>query len=335
MSPMHDRYKKWVFIVGVNGFLLLLVFVLLEAGLRYFKIPYDVQWTPMENAVAQFDEELGWSYVPYISKTMRVGGVESIKVVNIDIDGNGIRVPFRGFRWDDQRPTVLFIGGSFTMGHGVSYEESFVGQFGSLIGTSHQAVNLGVQAYGSDQALLALKRHFHDFNTKLVIYTFIEDHIVRNGNHDRQLLIPDARFLGTKPRMDLDNDGKPFLADTPTLYSDHARSYVLDLVKISVGQRLGVFPSHPEQLTKAIVSEMNDYCRNNGADFAMLNWRWLESDYDGFDSLDVAVIDALENAPDEWAEMKIPDGHPDADASHRVARLVLDHARRNTELLPD
>jgi len=40
-----------------------------------------------------------------------------------------IRIPYPGFRFDYSRPSVLFIGCSFVMGHGLSYEDSFVGQF--------------------------------------------------------------------------------------------------------------------------------------------------------------------------------------------------------------
>ena len=68
------------------------------------------------------------------------------------------------------------------MGHDLSYEESFVGKFEALQEVPYQIVNLGVQGYGSDQALLTLKRYLPKFQTKVVVYTFIEDHILRNGN---------------------------------------------------------------------------------------------------------------------------------------------------------
>ena len=79
---------------------------------------------------------------------------------------------------------MLFVGGSFTMGHGVQYEDTFVGQVEAMPQFPYQAVNLGVQGFGTDQSLLLLKRHFNKFNTIAVVYTFIEDHIVRNANYE-------------------------------------------------------------------------------------------------------------------------------------------------------
>ena len=80
-----------------------------------------------------------------------------------------------------------------------------MGNFDTLEEVPYQVVNLGVQGYGSDQALLALKKHLPKFNAKIVVYTFIENHILRNGNYDRRMLVPTARFLGTKPQFILTN----------------------------------------------------------------------------------------------------------------------------------
>ena len=59
-------------------------------------------------------------------------------------------------------------------------------------------VNLGVQAYGTDQALLRLKRYFDGFNVAVVIYTYFSDHVKRNENRDRRLLVPAGKFMQCK-----------------------------------------------------------------------------------------------------------------------------------------
>ena len=120
------------------------------------------------------------------------------------------------------------------MGDGLNYEETFINQFGSIGDISYQMVNLGVQAFGSDQSLLALKRHWKKFNTKVVVYTFIEQHIMRNGNNDRRLLDPNAWFLGTKPLFDYNNDNELYLKKRPCLYKDYLNSFLLDLIKIKM-----------------------------------------------------------------------------------------------------
>jgi hypothetical protein len=321
--------KKLLLLFAGTLVVLLLILVLAEAGLRFFKYPYKVEWIPTENAVAQFDEELGWAYIPNTSKILRYG----VNIRNVHFDKNGIRVSHPEFQFSPELPSVLFIGGSYTMGHGLSYEESFIGQFGAFNGIPYQMVNLGVQAYGSDQALLVLKKYFHKFNTKVVVYTFQKNHIRRNGISDRRLISPNAKFLGTKPLFALNREKNLYLARKALLYEDYTHSYLLDLLKITAGVRLGIFPPHPEELTKAIIWEMNKYCTENGAQFVMLNWRIQESDYNDFQDLNVEIIDDFENAPGNWNYLRIPgDGHPNAEANSYIAQQLFSYFRRRNLL---
>lgn len=311
-------------------FTFLVLFVVIEGAFRIVGIPYKVKYIPNENSFARFDPELGWSYLPDKSTILKIGNITK----PVHFDENGIRVPNSGFQFNYSRPSVLFIGGSFTMGHGLSYEESFVGRFDAMEEIPYQIVNLGVQGYGTDQALLALKRHFSKFNPKVVVYTFIEDHILRNGNYDRRILVPTAKFLGTKPQFQLNNNKELFLARTPLLYKDYINSYLIDLLKIRTGKLFGYFPPYPEDLTKAIIQEMKEYSNKHNAHFVVLNWRWSNEDYDRLlQDLDINMIDTLEDAPDGWEEMVILKGvHPTAEASDHAAQLLLNYFQ-NKDLL--
>jgi hypothetical protein len=303
----------------------LLVFSIVEGIFRFVGIPYKVTYIPAENSFAQFDSELGWSYIPGKSTIQKTVNTE--KQVYFDI--NGIRVPHSDYQLDNTLPSILFIGGSFTMGHGLSYEESFVGKFASLKGIPYQAINLGVQGYGSDQALIALKKYLPTFNTKVVVYTFIEDHILRNGNYDRRMLIPTARFLGTKPHFKLNRNKELFLNSKPLLYEDYIHSYQFDFLKMRIGAILGNFPPFPSELTKAIIQEMKRYSNEHDAHFVVINWRWTRNDYDElFNDLDVDVIDTMEETPADWGKMVLHGGtHPDAEAGDHVASLLLKYFR--------
>ena len=324
--PRRKRRTRVLVIVAVNLLILCVLAVLAECVLRLAEFPFSGKAVPMESELAQFDPQLGWSYRKATTIDMDYGG----ETTQIHLDWDGIRVPRAGHRLSALRPSVLFIGGSFTMGHALSYEDSFVGQFEALDGMPYQAVNLGVQAYGSDQALLALQRFLPKFDTKVVVYTFVPLHIMRNGNHDRRLLHPSASFLGTKPRFALDGDGKLYLADRPALYEDYRHSWLLDALKISVGAKLGVFPPRPEGVTRGIIRQMQAYCQANGARFVVLHWRWTDDEYDRlFESLDVEVIDTLDDAPPGWQDMTIPDGHPNRAAGGHVTQLLLEYFRRN------
>lgn len=307
---------------------MLCIFIVAEIFLRIFDIPFKPMYTPTENAIAQFDDVLGWSYLPNLSRKLRYG--PHVKTVHFNKDG--IRVPHPGFKFDYKKPSVIFIGGSFTMGDGLNYEETFIGQLEKMDGFPYQLVNLGVQAFGTDQAFLALQKHWNKFNTKVVVYTFIEQHIMRNGNHDRRLLDPAAWFLGTKPLFALDHNNKLYLSKTPQLYQDYLHSYFIDLIKIKIGRKLHIFPAHPEQLTKAIIRQMNLYCNNHDALFMMINWRWDKEGYSKFRDLHIDIIDTLENAPAGWSQMKTYDGHPNFQASQHVANQLYRHFRKNNLL---
>lgn len=323
---------KLSIILAVNFLLFSLVIILLEGSFRILGIPYKVAWIPNENALAKFDSELGWSYIPDKSTTQKIKD----KIIPVHFDRNGIRVPYSNFQFKTSDPSILFIGDSFTFGHGLSYEESFVGKFASLKEIPYQVVNLGVQGYGSDQALLALKKYLPMFNTKIVVYTFIEDHIKRNNNYDRRLLMPTAMFLGTKPLFALNKKGELYLSKKPLLYKDYVHSYLIDFLKIRIGPKLGP-SSYPEELTKAIILEMKRISEENGVHFVVVNWRWTKNDYDRlFKDLDADVIDTMEDAPKGWEKMVVNGGiHPDAQAGDHVVQLLLKYFQKKGILQND
>ena len=301
----------------------LLVVFLVEGVFRAVGMPYKVKYIPNENSFAQFDPVTGWSYIPNKSSNHKAGQ----SVNHVHFEENGIRVPNPDFKFDYSKPSVLFIGGSFTMGHGLSFEESLAGQFGDLKEVPYQVVNLGVQGYGTDQTLLTLKKHISKFKTKVVVYTFIEDHILRNGNYDRRMLIPTARFLGTKPQFALDSNNKLYLARKALLYKDYTNSYLYDFFKVRVGGLLGQFPPYPTKLTKAIIKEMKRFSNEHDAHFVVINWRWSMNDYDELgDLVDINIIDTMETAPDNWEKMVISPGtHPNAEANEHVTQTLLDY----------
>ncbi len=309
-------------------------FSISEAVCRALHIPYNPAFEARENALAQFDPDLGWAYRPKYSVKETEGGRD----IYYYFDANGIRVPRPNTVLDPKKPSVLFIGCSYTMGHSLPYEESFVGQFDGN-GVPYQIVNLGVQAYGTDQALLALKKYLPLFNTKVVVYTFLKVHILRNGNYDRHVLFPHMRFIGTKPLFKLNREGKLYLAKKPVIYQEYIHSWFLDLIKITVGKKLGTLHPFPMELTRAMIKEMKAYAESEGAHFILLYWDW--EFYDAFDrqqknlnmneffkGLDIDAIYASHHAPPNWEKMRVKtSGHPNAAASQHVAKILLEYFR--------
>ncbi len=318
--------SNFISLLIINFILFLLLFFIVEGVFRVAGIPYKIRYIPNESSFARFDPELGWSYQPDKSNLNRTDG----KTVPVYLDKDGIRVPDPNVELDYSKPSILFIGGSFTMGHGLTYEDSFVGQLDAITEEKYQIVNLGVQAYGTDQALLTLKRYLTKFKTKIVVYTFIEDHILRNGNFDRRTLIPTARFLGTKPQFALNEDNELYQKRKPVLYTEYVHSFFFDFLKIRMGKLLNYSLEYKEKLTRAIIQELKTYSNDNGVRFVVLNWRWKSSDHDRlFKNLDIDIIDTIEDAPAGWEKMVISEGvHPNEKASKHAARLLHQYMKK-------
>jgi len=293
-----------------------------ELLLRALHIPFEERWTPSENSIGRFDPLRGWAYRANLSREVPF----ETGARPVHFDANGIRVPSPETVLEPTAPSILFVGGSYTMGHGLAYEESFVGQFAAFEEVRPwQVLNLGVQGYGTDQAFLTMQQFVPRFDTRIVVYTFIPSHVRRNANYDRRLLFPKARFLGTKPRFALDADGRPYLARLPVRYEDYRHSYLVDLVKIAWGaHRKGRVPSREAvELTRALVRAMGEYCAERGVHFLLVDWRWRPSDPAIFEGLGVPVLDTLEDAPPGWEHMRLRgEDHPNARASRHVAELL-------------
>lgn len=304
----------------------------IEVVLRWLEIPFRATWTPTENAMAQFDPERGWSYIPGRSYVRAFGSDR--RPVAIHFDSMGARVASAEGTRDPDRPTVFFVGGSYTMGHGLPYEETFVGRLDGDPAFPFQVVNLGVQGYGTDQALLLLERYLDRFRCAAVVYTFIDDHVLRNANDDRRLIIPYARFLGTKPRFALAADGTLRLEAAPARYEEMFQLHLWNWMRL-VWYRHGPLPG-PE-LTRALIRRMRDATEARGAQFVVVYWRqeirYPESvgqivEWEGpspLQGIDVNVLDTGVEPPAGWDGWVIPgDYHPDARAHRRVAGLLRD-----------
>jgi len=313
------RILRLTGLAALAGASLVAAFGLAEWGLRKAGIPYHTTWTPSETAIARFDPLLGWSYRPHLEGVQRQG--EHLRPVVTD--SHGLRVRSPAHRPDPAAPTLLLVGGSIAFGHGLSWDESLAGRLERRLGL--QVANLGVQAYGTDQALLALQRHHPRFErVEAVVYVFIDDHVLRNGVADRRLLIPFARFAGTKPRFELGRDGRPRLASAPVRYEDHVHSWLVDLVRIRLGGALGLFPPRPTELTGALVAEMGRIADSRRARFLVVHWR---SDAEPARTFlrqpGTELVDTGVDPPPGWERMTIPgDGHPDGRAHDHVAGLL-------------
>ena len=303
-----------------------------EIAFRLLDLPVRYRVPRAEDVTAAFDGDLGWAYIANHSVVSSFG--EPPRSIPSHFDDIGARVRAPGVKHDPAAPTVLLVGDSLTMGHGVVFEESFAGRLEAMADFPYQVVNLGVQAFGTDQSLLMLMRHIKRFNTKVVVYTFIDDHVVRNATDDRRVLQVNAYVVGTKPLFGVRPDGTLYLRKAPHRLADHRTTPKLwEFLQIA-WNRLGPRPSIP--LTRALVQEMRRVSEANGATFVLVYWSGLWSrpglDASIFDSMNLDILDTGVDAPVDWRQWTIPgDGHPDARAHARVAQLLYQRLMRGPD----
>ena len=317
-SVRHHRYYAVLAMV----LSVIACFLVAECSMRVLQFPFSGGWEPSENALAQFDEDLGWSYRPNTTVTQTFGSDPT--PIEMHFDESGIRVANRTRRLQRDRASILFVGGSFTMGHGLTFENTFIGQLSAQMETAKlQMVNLGVQGFGTDQALLQLRKHIDRFHTKAVVYTFMADHTRRNANHDRRLIFPAGRFIGTKPKFRLDKERRPVLQKRPQRYED---ANFIWLHGVLQGAWLHWGPRPSTRLTASLVVEMQKLTAACGGQFVLVDWNQDESSQSVesiFSDTGIHVVDTRRDAPKAWTSWRIPDdNHPDEVAHMRVASLL-------------
>ena len=141
--------------------------------------------TATSNNYQQLNDNLGYSPIPGISRTLikRVNN-DTIYNVTYTFDTNALRVTKSSN--EKASKNLLFFGGSYTFGEGVSDNENWPYFTGLSSKQKFTIYNFGFQGYGPHQMLSRIE------NTKLesiidtskesiVIYSFITDHIRRSA----------------------------------------------------------------------------------------------------------------------------------------------------------
>jgi hypothetical protein len=120
-----------------------------------------------------FDREIGFVPTPNSSTTVTLEGGGSYHVYT---DRRGARVSHPGEQSADKLD-MLFIGDSFTWGHGVENDDTYAARVARGLHVS--SANLALASYGTTQALQMLERNL-DTRPSTVIYPVGRDHWRRN-----------------------------------------------------------------------------------------------------------------------------------------------------------
>lgn len=153
------------------------------------------------NTVTRFDRELGWC--------VRANAVHANGTIHMNARGQ------RSVREYSDVPApgtlrVACFGDSFTFGDEVPDEYTFE-TFLERRAPSVEALNYGVSAYGTDQALMRMRREGID-HARVVVIGLLLENIGRNVNRYRPLWTPRTLSPLAKPRYILENGALQLVA---------------------------------------------------------------------------------------------------------------------------
>jgi hypothetical protein len=142
----------------------------------------------------RIDPELGWTLRPDVS------GLVSDEPWQADLATNALG--FRDIPHGKKATGVMrvaVLGDSFVFGSGVKQDEVLTRRLAALLGPSFEVVNLGVPGYGTDQALLTLRRWGPLLSPDVVLAGFFWNDVMENAS---------AEMYGMrKPRFLLEGRG--------------------------------------------------------------------------------------------------------------------------------
>lgn len=158
----------------------------------------------------RLDPELGWTL------SASAASVKSSEGLRYTTNAQGFRAPPDRVYATDPPPgkvRLVLLGDSFTHGDEVNLEDSWAGRL-ELEDPRLETVNLGVPAYGTDQAFLRWRRDGKPLRSHAVVLGIWLENVCRNLNVIRFWFSPFSGFLA-KPRFVLGPGGEPRLVNSP------------------------------------------------------------------------------------------------------------------------
>jgi len=137
-------------------------------------------------------------------------------------DDLGARVATPGMR-SPRKVDLLALGDSFTWGHGVQDESTYVKRLAEAKGLT--ASNVALASYGLTTSYLSFRK-FRFLEPRIVIFGFIEDDITRALQPCAPSLSPYCRAV---PFIDFDAEGNPFIHPPEYRSADYYR-YMQDVI---------------------------------------------------------------------------------------------------------
>jgi len=117
-----------------------------------------------------YDSDLGWRNAPEWS-------LEEPNLT-ITINSHGLRGPDRAYAKPEGVRRILILGDSYTFGYGVSDDETYPAFLETKLQAEpgdFQVINMGVNAYGTDQEYLTLLKEGTNYDPDIVVLAFFSE----------------------------------------------------------------------------------------------------------------------------------------------------------------
>lgn len=151
------------------------------------------------------DDRLGW--VPGRSRTSKEG------LYSTSTEGFRSATPGVSYASRPPGPRIATVGDSFTFGLEVPFESSWGAVLETSLGANATVLNLGVDGYGVDQAVLRYDRDARPLKPDVAILGFIDHDLLRTLSVYPFVQFPDWGFPFSKPRYVLENGELKLLSE--------------------------------------------------------------------------------------------------------------------------
>ena len=234
-SKVHTANGRfsWTFmrcarLIGVNIVIFCFFFIFIEGLASYLLVVRNFISAPATKSLAKqqytkYDADLGWINKP--------------NVFIADVYGPGVyfRTNAQGFRNNhdiakavsEGKTRIICSGDSYTHGYGVDNVHSWC-ELLSTLDPRLETVNMGEDAYGTDQAYLRYKRDAANIQHQVQLFAFITDDLYRMLNDS---------FLGyAKPILEIEN-GNLVVKNVPVPTRDYYFPWVTQIAEKLKGLR--------------------------------------------------------------------------------------------------
>jgi hypothetical protein len=260
---------------------------------------------PAELGIHEHDDLLGWKHRP--NRTAHAKHLDFSATYTID--ANRMRPSGSPV---DLATGVVFLGGSFTFGHGVNDAEPFASVLAREYWPDVSVTNAGVNGWGTVQCFLRLNQLLESeaVRADLVVYVWMSHHAHRNANR--------ASALGSDRRRPIVKfvDGNPVFDRLIDVADGRPDSDQLTETELAISVQL--------------VQAMNRSCSSHGNSFLCLV---LPSGYDEIVGVNQRFIEQLTQSGVAVLDLRnidLPmfphDGHPTASGHAEIAKQIAQAA---------